>query len=75
MQQHPKIEQMMEKLCNKLVKCEGSSGNSILKVFHETMLVAVAKQIASGEDAEWIIVRYMPKRTDSKRQRPEEASL
>jgi hypothetical protein len=59
LQQHPKIEQMLDKLCTKLAKCEaGNSGNSLHEVFHKKMLAAIAKQNALGADAEWILVLY-----------------
>jgi hypothetical protein len=60
-QQQPKIEQMMEKLCNKLAQCEVShSEDAIYQVFHEKFKEAIAKQTALGVDAKWIRVRYTP---------------
>jgi hypothetical protein len=61
MQQNPKIEQMMVKLCQKLAKCAVSpSDDAIYIVFNEKLQAAVAKQIALGRDAEWIGVDFNP---------------
>jgi hypothetical protein len=54
MQQHPKIDQLMEKLCHQLAKCEMStSNNSVLTVFSTKPQAAVARQLSLGGDAEW----------------------
>jgi hypothetical protein len=59
MQQHPKIEQMLEKLCRQLAKCDVSrGGSSIQAVFQTKLQEAVAKQMTLGADAEWKGVRY-----------------
>lgn len=59
MQQHPKIDQMMDKLCRQLAKCEMSTtDNSIHTVFAIKLHLAVAKQVALGGDAEWKRVHY-----------------
>jgi hypothetical protein len=59
MQQHPKIEQMLEKLCKQLAKCEMSnSDTSIHTVLAEKLQAAIARQLSLGSDAEWKRVRY-----------------
>jgi hypothetical protein len=59
MQQHPKVEQLLDKLCKQLAKCELSiSDTSILTVIAAKLQAAMAAQIALGSDAEWKRVRY-----------------
>jgi hypothetical protein len=59
MQQHPEIEQTMEKLCRQLAKCDiNPRSNSIKEVFGRKLLEAVAKQIALGNKATWKRVDY-----------------
>jgi hypothetical protein len=66
MQQHPKIDQLMGKLCIQLAKCElKSNSTSIHALFTEKLKEAVAKQIALGRDAEWKRVRYTSNAVDS----------
>ena len=66
MQQHPKIEQMLEKLCRQLAKCEvGRGGSSIQVVFATKLQEAVAKQLALAGDAEWKFVCYPPPQDDA----------
>jgi hypothetical protein len=61
MQQHPKIDQMMNKLCRQLAKCEMStSDTSIQTVFATKLKAAVEKQVALGADAEWKRVHFTP---------------
>jgi hypothetical protein len=64
MQQHPKIDHAMEKLCRQLAKCEmsdlGTSEYSVLLMFTAKLQGAVAKQLSLGGDAEWKRVRYAP---------------
>jgi hypothetical protein len=60
MQQHPKIDQMMEKLCRQLAKCEmvDTSEYSVLLMFSAKLQAAVARQLSLGGDAEWKRVQY-----------------
>jgi hypothetical protein len=61
MQQHAKIEQMMDKLCCQLAKCEMStSDTSIQAVFVTKLKPAIEKQVALGADAEWKRVHFTP---------------
>jgi hypothetical protein len=61
MQQHLKIDQMMDKLCRQLAKCELSTTDaSIHTLFATKLQAAVAKQVALGGDAEWKRVHYSP---------------
>jgi hypothetical protein len=61
MQQHLKIDQMMDKLCRQLAKCEMSTTDaSIHTLFATKLQAAVAKQVALGGDAEWKRVHYTP---------------
>jgi hypothetical protein len=60
MQQHPKIDQLLGKLCTQLAKCDlQSTSTSIHSVFTTKLQDAVAKQIALGRDAEWKRVTYV----------------
>jgi hypothetical protein len=61
MQQHPKIEQLLMKLCKQLAKCELSfDDTSIHTVIAEKLREALALQLSLGSDAEWKRVRYTP---------------
>jgi hypothetical protein len=61
MQQHPKIEQLLMKLCKQLAKCELSfDDKSIHTVIAEKLREALALQLSLGSDAEWKRVRYTP---------------
>jgi hypothetical protein len=61
MQQHLKIDQMMDKLCRQLAKCEMSTtDDSIHTLFATKLQAAVAKQVALGGDAKWKRVHYTP---------------
>ena len=61
MQQHLKIDQMMDKLCRQLAKCEMSATDpSIHTLFASKLQAAVAKQVALGGDAEWKRADYTP---------------
>jgi hypothetical protein len=62
LQQHPEIEQTMEKLARQLAKCELSpSSASILQIFAMKLQDATARQIAMGNRAIWKKVRYKSK--------------
>jgi hypothetical protein len=59
MQQHPEIEQTMEKLARQLAKCELSTRSaSILHIFATKLQDATARQIAMGNRATWKRVQY-----------------
>jgi hypothetical protein len=61
MQQHPKIDQMMNKLCRQLAKCEMSTSDTLIQMAFGTKLkAAVEKQVALGADAEWKRVHFTP---------------
>jgi hypothetical protein len=61
MQQHLKIDQMMDKLCRQLAKCDMSTADaSIHTAFATKLHAAVAKQAALGGDAEWKRVQCTP---------------
>ena len=54
MQQHPEIEQTMEKLARQLAKCELSPRSaSMHKIFARKLQDATARQIAMGDRATW----------------------
>jgi len=58
-QQHPKIEQNMEKLCKQLAMCEVSAvDNDMLKMFVQKMEEASMAQIEKGSDALWYQIDY-----------------
>jgi hypothetical protein len=59
-QQHPKITQLMDKLCAKLAMCEIDPQNGLLyKIFKEKYVEAVERQTAKGSDATWYQIEYV----------------
>jgi hypothetical protein len=59
MQQHPEIEQTMEKLARQLAKCDLSPlSTSILQIFATKLQEESARQIAMGNRATWKRVQY-----------------
>jgi hypothetical protein len=59
LQQHPKIEQLMVKLCRDLAMCEvDDTDNSIQTIFAAHLKKANAEQIEKGSDALWKQVTY-----------------
>jgi hypothetical protein len=65
MQQHPDIEQTMEKLARQLAKCElNPRSTSIQQMFATALQDATARQIAMGNTATWKRVRYNGGDTD-----------
>ena len=59
LQQHPKIEQLMVKLCRDLAMCEvGHEDDNIHTIFAAHLKKAVAEQHEKGSDALWKQVTY-----------------
>jgi hypothetical protein len=59
MQQHPEIEQAMEKLARQLAKCElRPRSTAIQNIFATKLQDATARQIAMGNRATWKRVQY-----------------
>jgi hypothetical protein len=59
MQQHPDIEETMEKLARQLAKCElGPRPRSIQAILFTKLQDATARQIALGSKATWKRVQY-----------------
>ena len=59
MQQHPKTEQLMAKLCRDLAMCEiDPEGGEIQSLFSAHLKKAVAEQSEKGSDAIWKQVIY-----------------
>ena len=59
MEQHPKIEETLKKLCRQLAKCDlDPSSAEIHLILSERLQDAVAEQTMKGQDAEWKRVNY-----------------